>query len=114
MKIKCIFCKNTGLCPDNYEDGDTYCDCSYGKNLIKRDENIKPILGWGAEEAKEWMNKTGMEHIKDGLLIEGASLIYSANWGTGCESEDQFRQSIKTICWWDDEYIDKVLSQFLN
>lgn len=60
-------------------------------------------MKWDPEKAKKYMHKIGMEHIKDGLKLEGADLIYESNFGEGCLTKDSFIKVFKEVCCWEDD-----------
>ncbi len=66
---------------------------------------------WDIDKAKAYMFQMGMEHIESGLNEEGGELIYEAKWGDGCSSENKFATTIKRICWWENESIEKAIKE---
>jgi hypothetical protein len=69
---------------------------------------------WDIYKAKAWMLRTGMDHIRDGLSLEGGDLIYESKWGDGCHSRKQFIQTVKSICCWDDDMIEDTIKEIQN
>jgi hypothetical protein len=71
-------------------------------------------MDWNINKAKDCLLTLGMDHIKDGLFLEGGELVYESRWGTGFETEAEFRNTIKDICWWDEEDIDAFVKEKFN
>lgn len=67
---------------------------------------------WSIDKASMWMFNTGMEHIEDGLFSEGGELIYESKFGDGCFTKINFINSMKRICWWDEDSIIDVIKEF--
>jgi len=71
-------------------------------------------MSWDIYKAKLWFVKTGMDHIKDGLYIEGGELIFESKWDAGANSIDDFKEAIKRICWWDEDMIEDTIHEINN
>lgn len=70
-------------------------------------------MKWDVIKAKEWMLRIGMAHCQDGLFAEGGELIYESKWGKGCNSKNNFKESLSRICWWDEELMDAAIKKLI-
>lgn len=68
-------------------------------------------MKWDIYKAKSWMLKCGMEHIEEGFFTEGGELVFEAKWGTGCETETYFRDTLERIVSWAEEDIDDAVKE---
>lgn len=68
-------------------------------------------MNWNINKAKACMFKLGMDHIKDGLFVEGGELVFESRWGDGCDTDSLFKETIKNICCWDVEDIDSFMKE---
>ncbi len=71
--------------------------------------SIYKPLWWNAHNAKKWLLRTGMDHIKDGLYAEGGMLVEDALWGSDHVTRKGFRKLMKDVCWWDNDMIDDAI-----
>jgi hypothetical protein len=71
-------------------------------------------MSWDIYKAKSWMLRVGMDYIEAELFAEGGELVYEAKWGFGCNSELDFRETIKDICCWDEDEIDGAVQEILK
>ena len=71
-------------------------------------------MKWDIYKAKDWMLKCGMDHIRDGLFGEGGAMVYAAKWGDGCDTEEQFREVLNEVCWWDKDDIDDAVREVVQ
>lgn len=71
-------------------------------------------MTWNINKAKVYMFDMGLDHIRDGLFVEGAELICEAKWRQGCNSESSFYETIKRICWWTSDSINDAIKEVNN
>jgi hypothetical protein len=69
---------------------------------------------WDKYKAQRWLLKVGMDHLHAGMFAEGGELIYESKTGDAFESREQFIDSIKRICCWDDDMIQESIQEFLS
>ena len=72
------------------------------------------MIKWDIYKAKAWMLRVGMDHIKDGLFAEGGEIMYETKWGTGCDNETLFRQTLARICGWNNDDIEDAVKEVLQ
>lgn len=65
-------------------------------------------------KAKDWMLKTGMDHIEANLFAEGGELIFEAKFGDGCDTIEDFKLTLKRICYWDDDTIEEAIEEIVG
>lgn len=68
---------------------------------------------WNPEKAKKYMQKVAIDHIRDGLKIEGAELIL-ASIDNPLTTKAEFIKVFKEICWWDEEDLEMAVFEAMN
>jgi hypothetical protein len=71
-------------------------------------------MNWDIYKAKDWLMKTGMDHIKGGLYAEGGELIYESKWGEASSNRQKFIDTLKRICFWEDEDIEEAIKDIFR
>lgn len=71
-------------------------------------------MKWDIYKAKSWMLRCGMDHIENGLYAEGGELVFESKWGDGCNTQDFFIDTLKTVCLWSDDEIEDAIKEALK